>query len=370
MNTIELYHGDRSIFLEYLGTHLDTQTDHDIRSYNLSIDNENKGVIKPSFGEFHWRHGDETFLIQFYEEGSPVEGCVGPTYFQRLKVQHHDIRALESFVTSALTYVKPMDVHRIQIYHSKSRGYWEKLNTVYAQPIESIYLEESVVNNIVNQIEAFSKSRDRYIRYGRSYKLNYLLAGVPGSGKSSLVKSIAMKYKRPLYIMSLSKALTDDLMADLVADLKDNAIVLFEDIDAFFQDRKAVDINISFSCLINVLDGTLCKGNGVITFLTANNPEHLDPALIRPGRVDHIIRFDYPKRSQIEAAFKDLTGNADAAVFEEFYRRIKNTRINMSGIVDLLFRHPEDYMSHIDELLNSTQFLQEIINDKTDKMYC
>jgi len=48
---------------------------------------------------------------------------------------------------------------------------------------------------------------------------------------------------------------------------------------------------------------------------------------------------------------------------------IKNTKISMSGIVDYLFRHPVDYIESINELLDNTQLLQEIVNDKSEKLY-
>jgi hypothetical protein len=41
----------------------------------------------------------------------------------------------------------------------------------------------------------------------------------------------------------------------------------------------------------------------------------------------------------------------------------------MSGIVDYLFRYPTDYIENINELLDSTQLLQEIVNDTSDKLY-
>jgi chaperone BCS1 len=271
-----------------------------------------------------------------------------------------------------MTFTKEIANQKIMLWYSKSRGYWESFSDIYVQPLDKIFLPESTKTSITDLIDTFLASRDKYIKYGRPHKLNFLLTGVPGSGKTSIVKAIALKYKRPVYILSFSKTMTDENIVDLVTEIKNNSILLLEDIDAFFMDRKAVDINVSFSCLINVLDGTLCKGNGVITVLTANNPERLDPALIRPGRIDKIIRFDYPKRADIEAAFMDLVDPSFAKkeVFEEFYNKIKKVRINMSGLVDYLFRYPTGFMDSIAELLEGVQVLQEIVNDKSDKLYC
>jgi chaperone BCS1 len=211
-------------------------------------------------------------------------------------------------------------------------------------------------------------TKDRYIRFGRAYKTAFLLTGIPGSGKSSLVKSIARKLRRPIYMLNFSKSMNDETFINLMSQLKDDSILLIEDIDAFFVDRQPVNINISFSALINFMDGVLGKGNGVITFLTANNPDRLDPALIRPGRVDIILKFNYPKKQEVKAAFMEMT-TRDNDDFEEFYQHIKNTKISMSGIIEYLFRNEKTYMKNIAELLEQTQLLHEIVNDKSDKLY-
>jgi hypothetical protein len=41
----------------------------------------------------------------------------------------------------------------------------------------------------------------------------------------------------------------------------------------------------------------------------------------------------------------------------------------MSGIIDYLFRHPDDYLENIEQILEHTRFLHEITSDKVDKMY-
>ena len=92
-------------------------------------------------------------------------------------------------------------------------------------------------------------------------------------------------------MLNFTKNLTDDTLIGLFGDINNDSILLLEDIDAYFIDRKAQDVNVSFSVLINCLDGVLSKGEGLIIFITANNPDRLDPALLRPGRIDKIIKF-------------------------------------------------------------------------------
>ena len=197
-----------------------------------------------------------------------------------------------------------------------------------------------------------------------------LFTGVPGAGKTSLSKALALKYKRKLYCINLSKNLTDEDFTSLIQTVEPNSILLVEDIDSFFVDgQSTTDINISFSCLLNVLDGALSNINGLITILTINHPDRVDPALLRPGRIDYIVKFDYPSKNEIKMAFFDLVDNPTDESFKTFYTNIKSLKINMSGIIDYLFRHSSDYIEKINELNEQYDLLNEILNDKMAKMY-
>lgn len=378
MNSIEIQEGvQQMVFLHFLkvGGTIDSggggggNESLPLRNHFITIENDNSATLYPGYGQFVWAHKGEEFAISYHEEGNPKEVAGFVQYFRRLIVSHDNLKLLTDFVHDALTYAKPKNAKKIQIYSSKSRGYWDEHSTIWCQPMESVYIPAQMKQSMIAAIDVFISAKERYERFGRSYKLCYLLTGVPGSGKTSLVKAVALKYERPLYVLNFTKGLTDESLIDLMASVKDNSIILIEDIDAYFVDRKSQDINVSFSVVINILDGTLVMGNGTIIILSANNPNYLDPALIRPGRVDHILKFVNPVKSEIQAAFNDLTETTDEAQFNIFYKAIKSSSISMSGIVDFLFRYPTTYMDHVSELLEQTNIYKDIVNDKSDKIY-
>lgn len=374
---VEIRSHDRYTFLRYLGEHMHTQPpDHDITRFfphiTSDVDGEEKEcILTPGFGTYHWVHSDgERYKLTVAEEGTPTSAVNGIEYFVRVMVEHDDATKLAAFIKRALTYTKPAKAQQISIYYSKgSKGYWEHFNTTYAQPIDKIYMDPDVKRTIIDKIDAFIAAKQRYINFGRPYKINFLLTGVPGAGKTSIVKAIALKYNRKVNVLNFSKGLTDENLVSLMSEIGDNEIVLMEDIDAFFQDRESKDNNVSFSALLNIMDGTMMKGNGTMMFLTANNPDRLDPALIRPGRIDHVVRFDYPRTEEVKEAFRDITECTDDAKFRAFHKKLQGLRVNMSSIVDFLFRYSENYMDHIDELLSQTQLRMEMVNDKTEKMF-
>lgn len=383
MKRIEIRNYERKKFLAYLGDNYKNQPkNNDVSNFFIEVekDKENdiiKTILAPSYGSFSWYDGYDIFKIEYKEEGKPLPSEIGgPQYFQRLYVYYHDIDKLTEFINKTFAYEIKPDNNKIILYTSKSKsyGFWDKYNTIYAQSIENIFIDKKIKQDLIDYIDNFNNSKEKYIKFGRSHKFNLLLTGVPGSGKTCLSKALAKKYGYSIYILNFTKNMTDDILIDLISDIKENSILLLEDIDSYFVDRLSPNTNISYSCLINILDGTLTKGNGIITILTANYPDKLDSALFRPGRIDKIIKFDYPKKESILEAFIYLVYNNKVTEettkdFNIFYDKIKNIKCSMSCIVDFLFRHPTDYNEQIKEFFDHINNVDEITKDCTDKIY-
>ena len=149
---------------------------------------------------------------------------------------------------------------------------------------------------------------------------------------------------------------------------------MFEDIDCIFKERKANDEhrnNITFSGLLNALDGITTTD--IICFITTNYKANLDSALIRPGRVDYIMKFDYANKEQITDIFKaymwdasetatELTNEAanacETAVANKvslFYNEIisYNIKITTSLLQQYLLKYlnnPDEAIKNLDEL--------------------
>ena len=80
----------------------------------------------------------------------------------------------------------------------------------------------------------FLVSERWYTERGIPYRRGYLLWGIPGGGKSSLVMAIASELKLPIYSLQLSsQALTDESLHRLLQNMTITpSILLLEDIDA------------------------------------------------------------------------------------------------------------------------------------------
>ena len=112
-----------------------------------------------------------------------------------------------------------------------------------------------------------------YNKHGIPYKRSYLFYGVPGAGKTSLLTAIAGKFKRNLCIMQpTDPRVTDDSLAEAIKEAPSRSIIVLEDVDALFgknRDTKNPKMNISFSGLLNALDG-VSNPDGQVFVLTTN----------------------------------------------------------------------------------------------------
>lgn len=366
--SIEISPCQLRVIKEYISNSIDTM-ENQLSHFSYVMDNEAdelkllpSGHIKSASG-FKWTHEEEVMFIELHEEGKmPLSDH---TYYVRSNIYGNSLPALKKFLSHVIKTVKNNNKHEensVLVYCSNVKGYFDNHNYASTQPFDSIYLPKELKESLVDHVDMFIRNKSRYIKFGRMFKTAFLLTGLPGSGKSSLVKAIAHKYKRPIYVINLTKELTDEVLLNVTKDICKDSIMLIEDVDAFFIDRSPNGINVSFSALLNLIDGPMSISNGLIIFLTANNPDRLDPALIRPGRVDRIFTFDYPRKTEIRSAFVDLTGCDDIGAFNAFYDVVKGSRITMSAFVDFLFRYPDEYMKNIDELLSQTRVFEDITN--------
>jgi chaperone BCS1 len=73
--------------------------------------------------------------------------------------------------------------------------------------------------------------------------------------------------------------------------------------------------SVTFSGFLNALDG-VASGEERIIFMTTNHVEKLDPALIRPGRVDLMQLIDDATPEQASSLFNRFHGEEDGKMLD------------------------------------------------------
>lgn len=176
------------------------------------------------------------------------------------------------------------------LYTASSYGEWLTAGRVPRRSLDSVIVADGIDAMLSADARRFLGRQAWYAERGVPWRRGYLFHGPPGTGKTSLIRALASELDLDLAILDLSMSELDDGgLRALLASLPKRAALVLEDIDTVAPgrdpkaDRKPGKL--SLGGLLNALDG-LGAAEGRLLFMTSNHPERLDPALIRPGRVD------------------------------------------------------------------------------------
>jgi len=163
----------------------------------------------------------------------------------------------------------------------------------------------------LKEIVEFLRAPERFERLGAKVPRGALLVGPPGTGKTLLAKAVAGEAGVPflsaagsdfveLYVGVGAKRIRELFTK---ANEAGRAIVFIDEIDAVGRVRSErpdaasganVEQENTLVSLLNELDGF--KGTGVVVIGATNRPDILDPALVRPGRLERRVHVPNPDR--------------------------------------------------------------------------
>jgi len=197
------------------------------------------------------------------------------------------------------------DVTDIYKWHTLD-NYWKRHGGQSARRFDSVILPKETKDLITNHVDTFLEEREWYMTNGIPYRTGMILHGIPGSGKTSLVRGLCERLNKPLYTMNLN-TMTDDKLEEAFAELPRGSIVLMEDIDTYsvtnarIEEKKDGDSaskvaeilsGLTLSGLLNAIDGIM-SSDGRILIATTNNIDKLDSALVRKGRFNLSVNIGY-----------------------------------------------------------------------------
>ena len=197
--------------------------------------------------------------------------------------------------------------------------YWDSIKFLSNKTISNTIVSKTVQRDLFDDVEWFMQNEKWYNEKGVDYKRGYLLHGVPGCGKSSSIKAIANKYKMPIFNLDLETIKTNSqlisLTNDILCEVPDKPYILtIEDFDRHemftqpwvYANRKD---KVTMQCILNVIDG-IVESHGRLLIITCNDKDKImaNSALIRPGRVDKIIKFDYVDHEQAAQLINNYFG--------------------------------------------------------------
>jgi len=217
------------------------------------------------------------------------------------------------------------------IYTNCDYGEWMNFGEINGKDIKNIVLRNK--EKIIDNIKDFISKKQWYLDRGLLYKRGYLFYGPPGNGKTSLCLAIAKHFNRNIYFLNLNDIEKDNNLFIAFNNIKNNSVLVIEDVDAIFGTREGKS-KISFSGLLNCMDGAFSK-YGIITIMTTNHIDKIDDALIREGRIDMKINIGNPDKEMVEEYLKTFY---EKDIKLDFY----DSKYSMSKIQEICLQHKEE----------------------------
>jgi cell division protease FtsH len=175
---------------------------------------------------------------------------------------------------------------------------------------------EEAENELVEIVD-FLKQPERYTRLGGAAPKGVLLVGPPGTGKTLLARAVAGEAGVPFFSMSASEfvEMIVGVGASRVRDLFKQAreaapaIIFIDELDSIGRARGRSAVGGSseqeqtLNQILTEMDGFSSR-EGVIVLAATNQPDLLDPALLRPGRFDRRVVVQPPDKRGREEILK------------------------------------------------------------------
>ncbi|KAL4900268.1 hypothetical protein BDW74DRAFT_162346 [Aspergillus multicolor] len=309
------------------------EDDADAGSANDAIANTRRLLWSPCTGTHYFRYAGRYLALTREVEERQVQ-MMTRTEVMRISCLGWDPSILKQLMAEARVCFAQKENGKTVIYRGTKGPYgdeflWTRTTSRPARPLSTVYLDEEAKQNFLADLQRYllPSTRRWYSDRGIPYRRGFMFYGPPGTGKSSLAFAAAGYLGLNVYILSLgSRQITEDGLVQLFQKLPRKCLVLLEDVDSYevasrrpeetSEPKGEAKNEMTLSALLNLLDGVAAQ-EGRVLIMTTNHLQRLDPALIRPGRVDYQIKFHLADRELTKKMFWNFFSIADKPSAEE-----------------------------------------------------
>ncbi|KAL8240532.1 hypothetical protein R6Q59_013887 [Mikania micrantha] len=235
---------------------------------------------------------------------------------------------------------------------------WTPVNLDHPAKFATLAMDTDVKEMVMKDLDRFLQRREYYRKVGKAWKRGYLLYGPPGTGKSSLIAAMANYLNFDIYDLELTDIRSNSELRRMLVATGNRSILVVEDIDCSVElhDRADVDAlkamvrekhrrgfhdehRVTLSGFLNFIDGlwSSCGDERIIIF-TTNRKEKLDPALLRPGRMDIHVNMSYCTPCGFRLLASNYLDITQHGLFEEIEDLIGKVEITPAEVAEQLLK--------------------------------
>ncbi|XP_009592953.1 protein HYPER-SENSITIVITY-RELATED 4-like [Nicotiana tomentosiformis] len=285
-----------------------------------------------------------SYELTFHRKNNDfVLECYLPYIINKAKLRKQEIRTLK---IHTVDYENMHDLSAV----------WTPVNLDHPATFETLAMDVEQKERIVKDLDRFVKRKEYYRKVGKAWKRGYLLYGPPGTGKSSLIAAMANYLNFDIYDLELTEVKKNTDLRRLLVATANKSILVVEDIDATIDlqeklssrvaapsnDSHEEESKVTLSGLLNFIDGLWSSfGDERIIIFTTNHVEKLDPALLRPGRMDVHVHMAYCTSCGFRLLASNYLGIREHQLFEEIEELIGNTAVTPAEVAEQLMKEDE-----------------------------
>ncbi|CAA0403280.1 unnamed protein product [Arabidopsis thaliana] len=350
--------------------YISTKVNHNAERLRISRDRSEKNVnIHFSVGEVvsdiyqgievKWRFcvdSNKSNMVHYFGEHfkqNPDRECVELSFEKK----HREL-VLNSYIPYVESKAKVINNERkiLKMYSYCSMYLkWQSVNLEHPSTFDTMAMNEELKRSVMGDLDRFIRRKDFYKRVGKPWKRGYLLYGPPGTGKTSLVAAIANYLKFDIYDLQLASVREDADLRRLLLGTTNSSILLVEDIDCAVdlhtrlqpktQDDTKGSAMLTLSGLLTCIDGLWSScGDERIVIFTTTHKERLDPALLRPGRMDmhiHMGHCCFDVFKTLASNYLGLSHDDPHHLYPEIERLIKGEVLTPAQVAEELMKNED-----------------------------
>ncbi|CAN0889493.1 AAA-ATPase At2g46620 [Linum grandiflorum] len=238
-----------------------------------------------------------------------------------LKVRKADKRRiLRPYLQHIHTVSDELDQRKrdLKLYLNVDGGRWRSVPFTHPSTFDTIAMESDLKSKLKSDLESFLRAKQYYHRLGRVWKRSYLLYGPSGTGKSTFVAAMANFLSYDVYEIDLSRVRDDSELKAILLQTTSRSVIVIEDLDRFLTE-KSKPTAVTLAGILNFMDGVLnsCAAEERIMVFTMNSKDLIDPAILRPGRIDVHIHFPLCDFSSFKTLASSYLGLKDHKLFPQ-----------------------------------------------------